>query len=173
MKLRGKWVTVNSITRFVRDPDPVKPRKARKPRKKKKTGVLRAHDYAPKAKPVPRPRISPPRGPLEKGPKAPPLADWGNAPCDLRVIHILDHQRLERRRAAGDYDTPVPSPYALNLIAAREQAAPALMNPLPPGCRMKGFQVPLEASSFISFYLLGSAMAAGNPRRPCDHSGIF
>jgi hypothetical protein len=144
MKLRGKWVTVNSITRFVRDPDPIKPRKARKPRKKKKRRKLRL-DRIPGRLYSVQPKVH---------------------------AYLKDHNLLERRRAAGDYDTPKLTAYALNLIADHETPGDLLVNPLPSGCRMKGFQVPLEDSSFISFYLLGSATAAGNPRRPCDHSGI-
>lgn len=172
MKLRGKWVTVNSITRFVRDPDPIKPRKARKPRKKKKSGVLRSHDHTPKPKSVPRPRISPPRAAGSRQP-AKNRIRWEELPNDLRSIHLTRHDNLIRRRAAGDYDTPKLTAYALRLIADHETPGDLLVNPLPSGCRMKGFQVPLEDSSFISFYLLGSATAAGNPSRPCDHSGIF
>jgi hypothetical protein len=50
VKLRGTWVTVNNITRFVRDPDPVKPkrkprgRKPKKPKKPAEPKLLRAKD---------------------------------------------------------------------------------------------------------------------------------
>ncbi len=57
MKLRGTWVTVNRITRFVRDPDPVKPKRIR--RRKKDNGVLRAHDYV-----FPKPKAPKPLSPV-------------------------------------------------------------------------------------------------------------
>lgn len=160
MKLRGKWVTVNSITRFVRDPAPVK---------------LRSHDVVEKK----LPRIGrPPRAPeppadwqVRIANPARERIDWDSEPNYLRLGHLVDHNRLLARRAAGDYDRPVLTPYALGLLAAHESPGDLAVNPLPTGCRMT--RVPVEDSSFIHFYLLGSATAAGNPSRPCDHSGIF
>lgn len=159
MKLRGKWVTVNSVTRFVRDPDPVKPAKARKPRKEQPQ-VIRAHD-------LPRRKL-----PVTRMPELREKIDWSTEPSCLQRSHVERHERLLERRAAGDYDHPEPSAYAIALLNRNGGTGDLAINPLPWGCRMKGFTTAREDGSFTSFYLLGSATAAGNPRRPCDRTGI-
>lgn len=169
MKLRGKWVTVNSITRFVRDPDPIAPHA---PRKKVAGEVLRSHDYEAlqenKRRKQRRERI---RCAEPWDDDWSELVDYSRSPKKFNPV-MRAHRLLLSRREAGDYDRPVLSSYALGLLARRESVGDLAVNPLPWGCRMKGFTTLREDSSFTSFYLFGSAMAAGNPRRPCDHSGI-
>lgn len=153
MKLRGHWVTVNSITRFVRDPEPPPP------------APLRSHDY-----PVIRSkRIAPPRSRRFRRGDLP--VEWKDQPNDLRMAHIVRHNELVRRRAAGLYDTPKLTPYARGLVATlgvREALSTASVVPV----SMKGFSLQLEDSSFASFYYLGSHVAAGNPKRPADRKGL-
>jgi hypothetical protein len=132
MKLRGKWVTVNSITRFVRDPDPVKPKRTRV--RKQDAPVLRAHDVTPQ--------------PRKKKPKTRGIF-WQDIPNDIRLAHLTAHDDLVRRRLAGEYDRVTLTPYAVGLLASAGRydltfegimLASVSLGPAG-GCRMKGFWI--------------------------------
>lgn len=99
MKLAGRWVTCNSYTTFVRD-EPVTPQPV------------------PRARDVPKKKVR--TGP-KPGKVLPRSDDFDEDKSRMiRANHWADHRRLLERRAAGDYDRPVPSDYARKLIRAKE-----------------------------------------------------
>ena len=104
---------------------------------------------------------------------------------------MLRHASMVSKRRAGTYDTPVLTPYAKCLVAtAGQAAAPGLdeilhaatlaaesrtrgiASMIADGSRETRFFRREDGDTFSDFYLLGSALAAACPNRPCDHSGL-
>lgn len=118
---------------------------------------------------------------------------WVSSRGTLSLTMLRRHARLQSKRAAGVYDTPVPTPYALRLVAAVEHdrsemtGLDAVLHAATMAAenRTRGIASALvsgytehrafrgeDGDTFNDFYLLGSAAAAAFPNRPCDHSGI-
>lgn len=93
----------------------------------------------------------------------------------IRNYHLAAHRELLEKRAKGIYDTPVLTPYALGLVREKDHDPGDIATPgisRNDGVMMRLPSWMADSSPFHQCYAYGSALAAANPSRPCDHSGF-